>query len=73
MQAQSWLDQKMAGGCVCAKRFGLRQSTAAFATNAPAKAPEDWRTPRRFAPAVALPIFIVCGAACDMEFAQKCL
>jgi len=49
-------------GSVSAKRFGLRQSSAAFPTSALAKAPEDWRTPRRFAPAVAHPIFIVRGA-----------
>jgi hypothetical protein len=64
-------DQKMAVGCVRAKRLGLRQSPAAFATGARGKAPEDWRSPRRFAPAVARPIFIVCGAACGMKSDPK--
>jgi len=50
-------------GPVRAKRLGLRQSPAAFATVAQAKAPENWRTPRRFAPNAALPIFMACGAA----------
>jgi len=56
-------DHKIATGCVRAKRLGLRQSSAAFPTTAQAKAPGDWRTPRRFPPAAACPIFTVCGAA----------
>jgi O-6-methylguanine DNA methyltransferase len=56
-------DQKMATGCVRAKRLGLRQSAAAFAVGPQARAPGDWRTPRRFAPATARSIFIACGAA----------
>jgi hypothetical protein len=47
-----------------AKRLGLRQSPAAFVTIAQAEAPEDWPTPRRFAPAAAYPISMLCGAAC---------
>jgi len=49
-------------GSVRAKRFGGRQYSAAFPTSARAKAPEDWRSPRRFALAVAHPIFIVRAA-----------
>jgi hypothetical protein len=58
-------DQKMAAGCPRAQPLGLCRlaGTAAFATSAPAKAPGDWRTPRRFAPTTARPIFTVCGAA----------
>jgi hypothetical protein len=54
-----------------AKRLGLRQSSAAFATSPQGKAPGDWRTPRRFAPATAHPVFIVCGAACGMLSGSK--
>jgi len=39
------LSLKMELGPVCAKRLGLRQSPAAFATITQTKAPEAWRTP----------------------------
>jgi hypothetical protein len=66
-------DQKMAVGCVRAKRLGPGRlaGAAAFATSAPAKAPEDWHTPRGFAPAGARPIFIVCDAVRGMCSDQR--
>ena len=42
-----------------------------FSDQAVRKAPEDWRTPRRFARAGAHPVFIVCGAAWGMKSDQK--
>jgi len=70
-QARPSSGQKMAVGCLRAKRLGLRQSPAAFASSAQAKAPEDWRSPRRFAPAAIHPVFMACGAAACILSDQK--
>jgi hypothetical protein len=64
-------DQKMAFGCLRAKRLGLRQSSAAFATSPQGKAPGDWRTPRRCALTAARSVFMACGAACGMASGPK--
>jgi hypothetical protein len=63
--------QKMAVGRLRAKRLGLRQSSAAFATSPQGKGPGDWRTPRRCAPTATRSVFTACGAARGMASDQK--